>query len=46
MLEMGRGGSLRDLSKNISKQGLVKTKVVRRWEGVLKVSLPLLPGKS
>ena len=27
------GGSIRDLSKNISKQGWVKAKVVRRGEG-------------
>ena len=41
----GEGGSLRDLSKNIPKQGWVKAKVVRRGEGVLKVSPPLSPGK-
>ena len=39
----GGGGSLRDLSKNILKQGWVKAKVVRRAEGVLKVSPPLPP---
>ena len=41
----GGGGSLRDLSRNISKQGWVKAKVVRREEGVLKVSPPLPPRK-
>ena len=47
MLEMGwwGWGSLRDLSKNILKQGVGKAKVVRREEGVLKVSPPLPPGK-
>ena len=39
------GGSLRDLSKNILKQGVVKAKVVHRGEGVLKVSPPLPPQK-
>ena len=38
-------GSLRDLSKSILKQGWVKAKIVRRGEGVLKVSPPLPPGK-
>ena len=34
-LKWGSGGSLRDLSKNILKQGwVVKAKVVRRGEGV------------
>ena len=41
----GGGGSLRDLSKNILKQGWVKAKVVRRGEGVLKVAPPLPPQK-
>ena len=41
----GGRGSSRDLSKNILKQGWVKAKVVRRGEGVLKVSPPLPPGK-
>ena len=41
----GGWGSLRDLSKNILKQGWVKAKVVHRGEGVLKVSPPLPPGK-
>ena len=40
----GGGGSLRDLSKNILKQ--VKAKVVRRGEGVLKVSPPLPPPEN
>ena len=39
----GGWGSLRDLSKNILKQGWVTAKVVCRGEGVLKVSPPLLP---
>ena len=38
-------GSLRDLSKNILKQEWIKAKVVRRGEGVLKMSPPLSPGK-
>ena len=37
----GRGGSLRDLSKNILKQGVGKGKSCSQGEGVLKVS-PLL----
>ena len=41
----GRWGSLRDLSKNILNRGWVKAKVVRRGEGVLKVSPPLPPQK-
>ena len=41
----GGGGSLRDLSKNVLKQGWVKAKVVRRGEGILKVSPPLPPRK-
>ena len=47
MLEVGWWGSLRDLSKNILKQGMawVKAKVVRRGEGVLKVSPTLTPKK-
>ena len=44
-LKWGGGGSLRDLSKNILKQGVGKAKVFHRGEGVLKVSLPLPPGK-
>ena len=43
MLEVGWWGSLRDLSKNILKQGWVKEKVVHRGEGILKVSPPLPP---
>ena len=39
----GWWGSMRDLSKNILKQGVVKAKVVPRGEGVLKVSPPLPP---
>ena len=39
----GGWGSLRDLSKNILKQGVGKSKVVHR--GVLKVSPPLPPRK-
>ena len=52
---MGKGGSserwwwggrsLRDLSKNILKQGWVKANVVRRGEMVLKVSPPCPPQK-
>ena len=42
---MGWVGSLRDLSKNVIKQGWVKAKVTRRGEGVLKVSPPLPPWK-
>ena len=37
----GGGGSLRDLSKNILKQGVGNSK--SRGEGVLKVSPPLCP---
>ena len=44
-LKWGGGGSLRNLSKNILKQGWVKAKVVRRGQGVLKVSPPLPPRK-
>ena len=42
-LKWGGGRSLRDLPQNILKQGVgkVKAKVVRRGEGVLKVSPPL-----
>ena len=43
MLEVGWWGSLRDLSKNILKQGWVKAKVVHRGKGVLKMSPPLPP---
>ena len=45
MLEVGwwGWGSLRDLIKNISKQRVGKAKVVRKGEGVLKVSPPLPP---
>ena len=39
----GGWGSLRDLSKNVSKQGWVKAKAALRGEGVLKVSPPLPP---
>ena len=42
---VGGGGSLRDLSKSILKQGWVKAKVVHRGEGLLKVSPPLPPRK-
>ena len=45
-LKWGGGGSLRDLSKNILKQEWVKAKVVRRGEGVLKVSPPLPPPRK
>ena len=41
-LKWGGEGSLRDLSKNILKQGVGKGKLFRRGEGVLKVS-PSLP---
>ena len=41
----GGWGSLRDLSKNILKQGVGKGKSCLWGEGVLKVSLPLLPRK-
>ena len=40
-LKWGGGGSLRDLSKNI-----LKGKVVRRREGVFKVSPPLPPWEN
>ena len=45
MLEVGwRGvGSLKDLSKNILKQGVGKGKCSLQGEGVLKVSTPLPP---
>ena len=33
-LKWGGGGSLRDLSKNILKQGVGKAKVVRRGRGI------------
>ena len=39
----GGWGSLRDLSKNILKQGWVKAEVVRKRRGVLKVLPPLPP---
>ena len=39
----GVGRSLKDLSKNISKQGVGKYKVVHRGEEVLKMSPPLPP---
>ena len=45
-LKWGGGGSLRDLSKNILKQGRVKVKVVHRGRGVLKVSPPLPPSDN
>ena len=41
MLEVGWWGSLRDLSKNILKQGVGKDKSCPWGEGVLKVSPPL-----
>ena len=44
-LKWGGGGALRDLFKNILKQGWVKEKAVHRGEGVLKVSPPLPPPK-
>ena len=46
-LKWGGGGgvSIRDLSKNILKQGVGKGKVVRRGEGSLEVSPPLPPQK-
>ena len=44
-LKWDGGGSLRDLSKNILKQGVRKGKVVRRGRMVLKVS-PLLPSRK
>ena len=34
MIEVGWWGSLRDPSKNILKQGVVKVKVVRKGRGV------------
>ena len=40
------GGSLRDLSKNIFKQGWVKAKVVRRGEGVEGVATPAPPPEN
>ena len=43
---VGGGGSLRDLSKNILKQGWVKAKVVRRGRGVSKVLQPLPPREN
>ena len=39
----GGWGSLRDLFKNILKQGWVKTKVVRRGEGFEGVTTPAPP---
>ena len=41
-LKLGGGGSLRDLSKNILKQGVGKGQSCSEGEGSLKVS-PLLP---
>ena len=41
----GGWGSLRDLFKTSLNRGWVKAKVVRRGEGVLKVSPPLPPRK-
>ena len=42
-LKWGGGGSLRDLSKSILKQGWVKAKVVRRGEGSEDVNTPAPP---
>ena len=42
-LKWGGGGSLRDVSENILKQGMGKGKVLHRGEGVLKASPPLPP---
>ena len=39
----GRGGSLRDISKNILKQGVGEGKSCSQGEGVFKVSPPLPP---
>ena len=44
-LNWGWWGSLRDLSKNILKQGVGKGKSYSKGEGVLKVSPPLTPQK-
>ena len=44
-LKWGGEGSLRDLSKNISKQGVSKGKSCSLGEGGLKVSPPLPPLK-
>ena len=41
----GGGGSLRDLSKNILKQGWVKAKVVRRGKRFEGVTTPAPPWK-
>ena len=43
---MGWWGSLRDLSKNILKQGVGKGKICLQGEGVLKVSPPLPPPEN
>ena len=42
-LKWGGGGSLRNLSKNILKQGVVKAKVVRIGEGFESVTTPAPP---
>ena len=42
-LKWGGGGSLRDLSKNILKQGVGKGKVVHRGRGFLKCHYPCPP---
>ena len=44
-LKWGGGGSLRDLSKNILKQGWVKAKVVHRGRGFQRCHHPCPPGK-
>ena len=44
-LKWSGGGSLRDLSKNIFKQGVGKGKSCSQGKGGLKVSPPLPPGK-
>ena len=45
-LKWGGGGSLRDLSKNILKQGVGKGKSCSEGGGGLKVSQPLPPPKN
>ena len=46
MLEVGWWGSLRDLSKNILKQGVGKGEGCSQLEGVLKVLPPLPPPEN
>ena len=45
-LKWGGGGTLRDLSRNVLKQGMGKCKSCSQGEGVSKVSPPLPPPRK